>query len=52
VWEPRTRHSSTLAIVPGLIFDLDGTLARAGAFRVYGDAAELEASLDELGVLP
>jgi phosphoglycolate phosphatase-like HAD superfamily hydrolase len=26
-------------------------LARAGAFRVYRDAAELRASLDELGVL-
>jgi beta-phosphoglucomutase-like phosphatase (HAD superfamily) len=27
-------------------------LTRAGAFRVYRDAAELEGSLDELGVLP
>ena len=27
-------------------------LARAGAFRVYRDAAELHASLDELGVMP
>lgn len=27
-------------------------LTRAGAFRVYRDAAELDASLDELGVLP
>jgi HAD superfamily hydrolase (TIGR01549 family) len=27
-------------------------LTRAGAFRVYRDAAELRASLDELGVLP
>jgi HAD superfamily hydrolase (TIGR01509 family) len=27
-------------------------LAMAGAFRVYRDAAELDASLDELGVLP
>jgi HAD superfamily hydrolase (TIGR01549 family) len=27
-------------------------LTRAGAFRVYRDAAELHASLDELGVLP
>jgi HAD superfamily hydrolase (TIGR01549 family) len=27
-------------------------LSRAGAFRVYGDAAELHRSLDELGVLP
>ena len=27
-------------------------LARAGAFRVYRDAAELHRSLDELGVLP
>jgi HAD superfamily hydrolase (TIGR01549 family) len=27
-------------------------LARAGAFRVYRDAAELRVSLDELGVLP
>jgi HAD superfamily hydrolase (TIGR01509 family) len=27
-------------------------LARAGAFRVYRDAAELDASLDELGVVP
>jgi hypothetical protein len=44
-----------------LIFDLDGTLSggygedeltRAGAFRVYRDAEELRASLDELGVLP
>jgi HAD superfamily hydrolase (TIGR01509 family) len=27
-------------------------LTRAGAFRVYADAAELRSSLDELGVLP
>jgi len=27
-------------------------LSRAGAYRVYRDAAELDASLDELGVLP
>jgi HAD superfamily hydrolase (TIGR01509 family) len=27
-------------------------LTRAGAFRVYRDAAELDASLDELGVVP
>jgi phosphoglycolate phosphatase-like HAD superfamily hydrolase len=27
-------------------------LARAGAFRVYRDTAELHRSLDELGVLP
>jgi phosphoglycolate phosphatase-like HAD superfamily hydrolase len=27
-------------------------LARAGAFRVYRDAAELHSSLDELGLLP
>ena len=27
-------------------------LARAGAYRVYHDAAELDSSLDELGVLP
>ena len=27
-------------------------LTRAGAFRVYRDPAELDASLDELGVLP
>ena len=27
-------------------------LIRAGAFRVYHDAEELRASLDELGVLP
>jgi len=27
-------------------------LSRAGAFRVYRDAAELDRSLDELGVLP
>jgi HAD superfamily hydrolase (TIGR01549 family) len=27
-------------------------LARAGAFRVYRDPAELDASLDELGILP
>ena len=27
-------------------------LETAGAFRVYRDAAELDASLDELGVLP
>jgi hypothetical protein len=27
-------------------------LIRAGAFRVYRDAAELRVSLDELGVLP
>ncbi len=27
-------------------------LSRAGAFRVYRDAAELHRSLDELGVLP
>jgi hypothetical protein len=27
-------------------------LTRAGAFRVYRDAAELASSLDELGVLP
>lgn len=27
-------------------------LTRAGAFRVYRDAAELHASLDELGILP
>jgi phosphoglycolate phosphatase-like HAD superfamily hydrolase len=27
-------------------------LVRAGAFRVYRDAAELDASLDELGILP
>jgi HAD superfamily hydrolase (TIGR01509 family) len=27
-------------------------LVRAGAFRVYQDAAELRASLDELGVVP
>jgi HAD superfamily hydrolase (TIGR01549 family) len=30
----------------------DDELTRAGAFRVYRDAAELHASLDELGVLP
>jgi HAD superfamily hydrolase (TIGR01549 family) len=30
----------------------DDELTRVGAFRVYGDAAELHASLDELGVLP
>jgi hypothetical protein len=29
----------------------DDELTRAGAFRVYRDAAELRASLDELGVL-
>jgi beta-phosphoglucomutase-like phosphatase (HAD superfamily) len=27
-------------------------LTRAGAYRVYRDAAELDDSLDELGVLP
>ena len=27
-------------------------LSRAGAFRVYGDPAELRRSLDELGLLP
>ena len=27
-------------------------LLEAGAFRVYRDAAELDTSLDELGVLP
>jgi phosphoglycolate phosphatase-like HAD superfamily hydrolase len=27
-------------------------LTRAGAYRVYHDPAELDASLDELGVLP
>jgi phosphoglycolate phosphatase-like HAD superfamily hydrolase len=27
-------------------------LVRAGAFRVYRDAAELDTSLDELGVIP
>jgi hypothetical protein len=27
-------------------------LVRAGAFRVYRDTRELNASLDELGVLP
>jgi phosphoglycolate phosphatase-like HAD superfamily hydrolase len=27
-------------------------LARAGAFRVYRDPAELDASLDELGIVP
>jgi phosphoglycolate phosphatase-like HAD superfamily hydrolase len=27
-------------------------LVRAGAFRVYSDAAELRASLDELGLVP
>ena len=27
-------------------------LSRAGAFRVYRDAAELDRSLDELGMLP
>jgi hypothetical protein len=27
-------------------------LIRAGAYRVYRDAAELRLSLDELGVLP
>jgi phosphoglycolate phosphatase-like HAD superfamily hydrolase len=27
-------------------------LARAGAYRVYRDPAELDESLDELGVLP
>ena len=30
----------------------EGELGAAGAFRVYRDAAELDASLDELGVLP
>jgi HAD superfamily hydrolase (TIGR01549 family) len=30
----------------------DDELARAGAFRVYRDTAELHRSLDELGVLP
>ena len=30
----------------------DDELTRVGAFRVYRDAAELHASLDELGVLP
>jgi HAD superfamily hydrolase (TIGR01549 family) len=30
----------------------DDELTRAGAFRVYRDAAELHASLDELGVMP
>jgi HAD superfamily hydrolase (TIGR01509 family) len=30
----------------------DDELIRAGAFRVYRDAAELRVSLDELGVLP
>ena len=29
----------------------DDELTRAGAFRVYRDAAELRSSLDELGVL-
>jgi phosphoglycolate phosphatase-like HAD superfamily hydrolase len=27
-------------------------LARAGAFRVYRDPQELDASLDELGIVP
>ncbi len=27
-------------------------LGRAGAFRVYRDPAELDASLDELGIVP
>ena len=27
-------------------------LGRAGAFRVYRDPAELDASLDELGIIP
>ena len=30
----------------------EAELGAAGAFRVYRDAAELDASLDELGVLP
>jgi HAD superfamily hydrolase (TIGR01549 family) len=30
----------------------DDELTRVGAFRVYRDAAELHASLDELGVMP
>jgi phosphoglycolate phosphatase-like HAD superfamily hydrolase len=30
----------------------ENELSRAGAFRVYRNASELLASLDELGVLP
>ena len=31
---------------------VQGELETAGAFRVYRDPADLDASLDELGVLP
>jgi phosphoglycolate phosphatase-like HAD superfamily hydrolase len=30
----------------------DDELTRAGAFRVYRDAADLKSAVDELGVLP
>jgi HAD superfamily hydrolase (TIGR01549 family) len=45
----RARMLSVGLLTGGYGYD---ELMHAGAFRVYRDAAELEASLDELGVLP
>src|SRR5438093_2067226 len=53
VWDMLGRRRAGMLTV-GLLSGGYGEdeLTRAGAFRVYRDAAELDASLDELGVLP
>ncbi|MEP6469474.1 MAG: HAD family hydrolase [Chloroflexota bacterium] len=53
VWDLlAARRAGMLSV--GLLTDGYGEdeLARAGAFRVYRDPAELDASLDELGIVP
>jgi HAD superfamily hydrolase (TIGR01509 family) len=53
VWDllaARRAHMLSVGVLTGG-YGLD-ELSRAGAYRVYRDASELDASLDELGVLP